>query len=94
MIETDGSAAPRKSPLFLYALMGIRDNETRMRALGYPVFRLQLAAFAIAGAIAGLAGALLAGVGWIAINLAMLPLIALAAGALIWLAFSSRRTPA
>lgn len=41
--------------------MGIRDNETRMRALGYPVFRLQLVAFAIAGAIAGLAGALLAG---------------------------------
>ncbi|MET0210231.1 MAG: branched-chain amino acid ABC transporter permease, partial [Burkholderiaceae bacterium] len=46
---------------FGHALMGIRDNETRMRALGYPVFRLQLAAFAIAGAIAGLAGALLAG---------------------------------
>jgi branched-chain amino acid transport system permease protein len=46
---------------FGHALMGIRDNETRMRALGYPVFRLQLVAFAIAGAIAGLAGALLAG---------------------------------
>lgn len=46
---------------FGHALRGIRDNETRMRALGYPVFRLQLAAFAIAGAIAGLAGALLAG---------------------------------
>ncbi len=45
---------------FGHALMGIRDNEVRMRALGYPVFRLQLAAFAIAGAIAGLAGALLA----------------------------------
>ncbi|RZL60932.1 MAG: branched-chain amino acid ABC transporter permease [Variovorax sp.] len=46
---------------FGHALMGIRDNEVRMRALGYPVFRLQLSAFAIAGAIAGLAGALLAG---------------------------------
>ena len=46
---------------FGHALMGIRDNEVRMRALGYPVFRLQLVAFAIAGAIAGLAGALLAG---------------------------------
>lgn len=46
---------------FGHALRGIRDNETRMRALGYPVFRIQLAAFAIAGAIAGLAGALLAG---------------------------------
>ncbi|MBU2360811.1 MAG: MFS transporter [Alphaproteobacteria bacterium] len=32
--------------------------------------------------------------GWDMVNLAMLPLIALAAGALIWLAFSSRRTPA
>ncbi len=42
------------------ALSGIRDNETRMNALGYPVYRLQLAAFVIAGALAGLAGALLA----------------------------------
>jgi len=46
---------------FGHALMGIRDNETRMRALGYAVFRIQLVAFAIAGAVAGLAGALLAG---------------------------------
>lgn len=46
---------------FGHALMGIRDNETRMRALGYPVFRIQLVAFAIAGAVAGLTGALLAG---------------------------------
>jgi branched-chain amino acid transport system permease protein len=44
---------------FGHALMGIRDNETRMQAMGYPVFRLRLAAFAIAGAVAGLAGALL-----------------------------------
>ncbi|MDB5821207.1 MAG: branched-chain amino acid transporter permease, partial [Rhizobacter sp.] len=44
---------------FGHALMGIRDNETRMQALGYPVFRLKLAAFSVAGAIAGLAGALL-----------------------------------
>ena len=42
------------------ALIGIRDNETRMRALGYPVYLLQLAAFTLAGAMAGLAGALLA----------------------------------
>ena len=42
------------------ALAGIRDNETRMTALGYPVFRLRLAAFVAAGALAGLAGALLA----------------------------------
>ena len=46
---------------FGHALRGIRDNETRMRALGYPVFRIRLAGFAIAGGIAGLAGALLAG---------------------------------
>lgn len=32
--------------------------------------------------------------GWDMVNLAMLPLIALAAGALVWLAFSSRRAPA
>jgi branched-chain amino acid transport system permease protein len=42
------------------ALHGIRDNEVRMRALGYPVYRLKLCAFAIAGAVAGLAGAMLA----------------------------------
>lgn len=42
------------------ALAGIRDNETRMTALGYPVLRLKLAAFTGAGALAGLAGALLA----------------------------------
>lgn len=45
---------------FGMALAGIRDNETRMRALGYPVYLLQLAAFTLAGAVAGLAGALLA----------------------------------
>lgn len=37
-------------------LVGIRLNEGRMRALGYPVQRYKLAAFIIAGAIAGLAG--------------------------------------
>jgi branched-chain amino acid transport system permease protein len=44
---------------FGMALAGIRDNETRMRALGYPVYRLQLVAFSLAGGMAGLAGALL-----------------------------------
>jgi branched-chain amino acid transport system permease protein len=48
-----------RSP-FGRALQGIRDNETRMQALGYPVYRLKLCAFAIAGAVAGLSGALLA----------------------------------
>ena len=41
-------------------LQAIRENETRMEGLGYPVFRYRLAAFAIGGAFAGLAGALLA----------------------------------
>jgi branched-chain amino acid transport system permease protein len=41
-------------------LQAIRENETRMEGLGYPVFRYRLAAFAIGGAVAGLAGALLA----------------------------------
>ncbi len=43
-----------------HALRGIRDNETRMVALGYPVYRLKLAGFVAAGAVAGLAGGLLA----------------------------------
>ncbi|MDX3905312.1 MAG: branched-chain amino acid ABC transporter permease [Pigmentiphaga sp.] len=42
------------------ALIGCRDNETRMLAMGYPVYRIRLAAFVIAGAVAGLSGALLA----------------------------------
>ncbi|HEX3761259.1 MAG TPA: branched-chain amino acid ABC transporter permease [Kofleriaceae bacterium] len=42
-------------------LRGIRDNEARMRALGYRTYLYKLAAFAIAGSLAGVAGALLAG---------------------------------
>ena len=41
-------------------VQAIRENETRMEALGYPVFRYRLACFALGGAVAGLAGALLA----------------------------------
>jgi branched-chain amino acid transport system permease protein len=41
-------------------LIGIRENEARMESLGYPTFGFRLAAFAIAGAVAGLAGALFA----------------------------------
>lgn len=47
-----------RSP-FGRTLEGIRENEHRMRALGCPTFRYQLAAFVVAGALAGLAGALL-----------------------------------
>jgi branched-chain amino acid transport system permease protein len=42
------------------ALLGIKVNEHRMRALGFPVFRYQLASFTIAGALAGVAGYLAA----------------------------------
>lgn len=45
---------------FGHALQAIRDNETRMAAIGFPVYRLKLIAFVLAGAFAGLAGALLA----------------------------------
>jgi branched-chain amino acid transport system permease protein len=48
-----------RSP-FGKTLEGIRDNERRMRALGYPSFRYRFAAFVIAGAIAGIAGSLAA----------------------------------
>jgi branched-chain amino acid transport system permease protein len=42
------------------ALLAIRENEARAEAVGFPVQRYKLAAFVIAGATAGLAGALLA----------------------------------
>lgn len=42
------------------ALAGIRENERRMRALGYHARRLKLSAFVLAGALAGVAGALAA----------------------------------
>jgi branched-chain amino acid transport system permease protein len=38
----------------------IRENETRATAIGYPVYRYQLLCFVVSGAIAGLAGALIA----------------------------------
>jgi len=38
----------------------IRENETRATAIGYPVYRYKLLCFVISGAIAGLAGALIA----------------------------------
>ena len=45
---------------FGVVLQGIRDNERRMRTLGYPTGRYKLVAFTISGALAGLAGALIA----------------------------------
>ena len=41
-------------------IQAIRENETRMEAIGYATFRYKLVAFVIAGALGGLAGALLA----------------------------------
>jgi len=38
----------------------IRENETRMEAIGFPTYRYKLVCFALGGALAGLAGALLA----------------------------------
>ncbi len=45
---------------FGHALAGIRVNEQRMRAAGFRTYGYKLAAFVIAGALAGLAGFLLA----------------------------------
>jgi branched-chain amino acid transport system permease protein len=39
-------------------LQAIKENETRMQAIGYPVYTYKLVGFAIGGALAGLAGAL------------------------------------
>ena len=42
-------------------MIAIRDNEERAEALGYPVFRFKMAAFAMSAFFAGIAGALFAG---------------------------------
>lgn len=41
-------------------LQAIRENEIRTEAIGFPVFRYKLIAFVLAGAVAGLGGALIA----------------------------------
>ena len=45
---------------FGLVIQGIRSNERRMQAIGFPAYRYRLACFVIAGAMCGLAGALLA----------------------------------
>ena len=45
---------------FGMVLQGSRSNDARMRAIGFPTYRYRLAGFVIAGAMCGLAGALLA----------------------------------
>jgi branched-chain amino acid transport system permease protein len=46
---------------FGHVLVGIRENETRLRAIGYDTERFKLMAFVIAATFAGVAGALYAG---------------------------------
>jgi branched-chain amino acid transport system permease protein len=43
---------------FGMALRGIKSNERRMAAIGFPTFRYKLTAFVIAGSVCGMAGAL------------------------------------
>ena len=45
---------------FGMVLQGVRSNEARMRAIGFPTFEYKLAGFVIAGTMCGLSGALLA----------------------------------
>jgi len=60
LIFTYALLAMLRHSRFGHALMGIRANEQRMRAAGFPTYAYKLAAFVIAGALAGLAGFLLA----------------------------------
>ena len=48
------------------ALQAVRENATRAEAIGLPVYRVQLACFVIGGALAGLAGVLLANLNMLA----------------------------
>lgn len=48
---------------FGLVIRGAKSNDLRMTALGFPVFRYRLAAFALSGAFGGLAGVLLANEG-------------------------------
>ena len=47
-----------RSSTYGRALVGLRENERRMRALGYDTLRLRLSAFVLSGSLAGIAGAL------------------------------------
>jgi branched-chain amino acid transport system permease protein len=60
LIGTYAFLALLKRSRFGHALAGIRVNEQRMRAAGFATYGYKLAAFVIAGALAGLAGFLLA----------------------------------
>ena len=45
---------------FGLVIQGVRSNERRMRAIGFPTFRYKLVCFVISGMLCGLAGVLLA----------------------------------
>ena len=58
LVITFALLAAIKRTRFGYALAGIRVNERRMRAAGFSTYAYKLAAFTIAGALAGVAGLL------------------------------------
>jgi branched-chain amino acid transport system permease protein len=60
LAATYGLLALVRTSRFGHALAGIRANEQRMRAAGFRTFGYKLAAFTLAGALAGLAGFLVA----------------------------------
>jgi branched-chain amino acid transport system permease protein len=60
LVFTYGLLALIRRSRFGHALAGIRVNEQRMRAAGFRTYGYKLAAFVIAGAMAGMAGFLLA----------------------------------
>ncbi|MBK9359960.1 MAG: branched-chain amino acid ABC transporter permease [Rubrivivax sp.] len=60
LVFTYGLLALIRRSRFGHALAGIRVNEQRMRAAGFATYAYKLAAFVVAGALAGLAGFLLA----------------------------------
>jgi branched-chain amino acid transport system permease protein len=60
LIATFGFLAVLLRSRFGRALAGIKANEQRMRATGFPTYPYKLAAFVISGALAGLAGFLFA----------------------------------
>jgi len=76
-----------RSPFGL-TLRGIRDNEDRLRAVGYPTTAYALTAYCIAGAVAGVAGSLWASAqqfvspGDMGFEVAALALLAVAIGGL------------
>ena len=60
LVLTYGLLALVRRSRFGHALAGIRVNEQRMRAAGFRTYAYKLGAFVLAGALAGLAGFLLA----------------------------------